>query len=89
MNQTCKPFVLGFSRYIPKQAVIQENSLLCFNKSMYQNLTQTEHLKGQQYSILLSRTQNLQTSIETFLLSTVNVISLFQLTYVYNFKHQV
>lgn len=87
MNQTCKPFVLGFSRYIPKQAVIQENPLLCFNKSMYQNLTQTEHLKGQQYSILLSRTQNLQISIEIF--STVNVISLFQLTYVYNFKHQV
>lgn len=87
MNQTCKPIVLGFSRYIPKQAVIQENPLLCFNKSMYPNLTHTEHLKGQQYSILLSRTQNLQISIEIF--STVYVISLFQLTYVYNFKHQV
>lgn len=87
MNQTCKPFVTRFSRYGPKQAVIQENPLLCFNISMYQNLTQTEHLKGQQYSILLSRTQNLQTSIEIF--STVNVISLLQLTYIYNFKHQV
>lgn len=69
MNQTCKPFVTRFSRYGPKQAVIQENPLLCFNISMYQNLTQTEHLKGQQYTILLSRTQNLPTLIETLLYS--------------------